>query len=81
VQCSYTLGRIDNHNIVLACLPSGGYGTSPATAVVSHLQANFPNVRVGLMVGIGGGVPSHTTDIRLGDVVVSKPAGTCGGVV
>ncbi|KAL3450047.1 hypothetical protein BJX65DRAFT_294294 [Aspergillus insuetus] len=64
-----------------SCLPSGGYGTSPATAVVSHLQANFPNVRVGLMIGIGGGVPSDTTDIRLGDVVVSKPTGTCGGVV
>ncbi|KAL3492255.1 hypothetical protein BJX62DRAFT_250805 [Aspergillus germanicus] len=78
VQFSYTLGKIDNNNIVLACLPSGRYGTSPATAVVTHLQANFPNVRVGLMVGIGGGVPSDTTDIQLGDVVVSKPTGTCG---
>ena len=33
------------------------------------------------MVGIGGGVPSTNDDIRLGDVVVSKPTGVLGGVV
>lgn len=33
------------------------------------------------MVGTAGGVPSDTADIRLGDVVVSKPTGTLGGVV
>jgi nucleoside phosphorylase len=34
------------------------------------------------MVGIAGGVPSpSTTDIRLGDVVVSKPTGVLPGVV
>lgn len=33
------------------------------------------------MVGIGGGVPTLGNDIRLGDVVVSKPSGTSGGVV
>jgi len=32
-------------------------------------------------VGIGGGVPSGDHDIRLGDVVVSKPEGTFGGVI
>ena len=32
------------------------------------------------MVGIGGGVPSINGDIRLGDVVVSKPTGSLGGV-
>ncbi|KAE8420282.1 hypothetical protein BDV36DRAFT_307001 [Aspergillus pseudocaelatus] len=31
----------------------------------------------GLMVGIGGGVPGKGNDIRLGDVVVSKPVGRC----
>ncbi|KAH6680743.1 hypothetical protein B0J14DRAFT_696095 [Halenospora varia] len=42
-----------------------------------------PLVRWGLclMVGIGGGVPSEDCDIRLGDVVVSKPHGQHGGVV
>ncbi|CAG5189832.1 uncharacterized protein ALTATR162_LOCUS12094 [Alternaria atra] len=31
--------------------------------------------------GIGGGVPSEEADVRLGDVVVSKPHKTHGGVV
>jgi nucleoside phosphorylase len=33
------------------------------------------------MVGVGGGVPSAEVDIRLGDVVVSQPQQTFGGVV
>jgi nucleoside phosphorylase len=33
------------------------------------------------MVGIGGGVPSGKADIRLGDVVVSKPTRDSGGVI
>lgn len=78
---SYTLGRVSGHNVVITCLPVGGYGTTSATAVISHMQSTFPNVRYALMVGIGGGVPSKDTDIRLGDVVVSKPTGTSGGVV
>ena len=34
---------------------------------------SFPNVRIGLVVGIGGGAPSPAHDIRLGDTVVSAP--------
>ena len=33
------------------------------------------------MVGIGGGAPSQHANIRLGDVVVSKPNENFGGVV
>ena len=33
----------------------------------------FPNIRIGLMVGIGGGAPSEHHDIRLGDVVLGAP--------
>ena len=33
------------------------------------------------MVGIGGGAPSSLKDVRLGDVVVSQPERTFGGVV
>jgi nucleoside phosphorylase/tetratricopeptide (TPR) repeat protein len=64
-----------------ACLPAGVYGTTSATAIVSHIKSTFPNIQYGLMAGIAGGVPSDTADIRLGDVVVSKPTGTLGGVV
>ncbi len=41
---------------------------------------SFPNVRIGLMVGIGGGAPSDKHDIRLGDIVVSTPGDGKGGV-
>ena len=78
---SYTLGRIGEHNVVIACLPSGRYGNTSATAVATQLLNTFPSTRFGLMVGIGGGVPNQNADIRLGDVVVSQPTGEHGGVV
>ncbi|KAE8131262.1 hypothetical protein BDV38DRAFT_288861 [Aspergillus pseudotamarii] len=79
----YTLGRVGSHNVVVACLPYGVYGTISTTSVVSHMVSTFPNIRFGfgLMVGIGGGVPSQSADIRLGDVVVSKPTSTSSGVI
>jgi len=78
---AYTLGDISGHNIVVACLPSGVYGVVSAATVAAHMRITFPSIRFGLMVGIGGGVPSTKNDIRLGDVVVSKPTGAFGGVV
>ncbi|KAL1392128.1 pfs domain-containing protein [Phyllosticta capitalensis] len=42
---------------------------------------SIPSIRFGLMVGIGGGIPAPGNDIRLGDVIVSKPEGNVGGVV
>jgi nucleoside phosphorylase len=78
---NYTLGCIGGHNVVLACLPAGVTGTISATRVVTQMLSNFKWLRFGLMVGIGGGVPSKDNDIRLGDVVVSKPIGSFGGVI
>ncbi|KAH8690924.1 hypothetical protein BGW36DRAFT_420317, partial [Talaromyces proteolyticus] len=77
----YTLGRIRKHNVVIAGLPNGKYGNTSATVVAMQLIAGFPSIRFGLMVGIGGGVPNKDADIRLGDIVVSKPTGSYGGVV
>jgi nucleoside phosphorylase len=77
----YTLGRIGEHNVVISCLPAGACGSNPATTVATQMLSNFESIRVGLMVGIGGGVPSTERDIRLGDVVVSKLGGMFGGVV
>ncbi|EWZ00274.1 hypothetical protein FOYG_00157 [Fusarium oxysporum NRRL 32931] len=66
---SYVLGSIKNHNVVIACLPTDQYGTNNAANVLSNMRRTFPNIEIGLMVGIGGGVPLKA-DIRLGDIVV-----------
>ena len=66
---TYTLGSVKGHNIVIACLPTAQYGTNNAAHVLTNLIRTFPSVRLALMVGIGGGVPSKA-DIRLGDIVV-----------
>lgn len=76
----YTLGRIGQHNVAVACLPAGVTGKSSASVVATNMLRSFP-IKIGLMVGIGGGVPSKSADIRLGDVVVSQPSGMHGGVV
>lgn len=78
---TYVLGSIGAHNVVVACLPAGVYGTTSAATVATQMLSSFGSIRFGLMVGIGGGVPSKEADIRLGDIVVSKPTGGFGGVV
>ncbi|OQV00398.1 hypothetical protein CLAIMM_05895 isoform 2 [Cladophialophora immunda] len=80
---SYVLGRMHGHNVVMACLPAGVYGTVSAATVANNMLRTFTGIRFGLMVGIGGGIPNvhKDVDIRLGDVVVSQPDGTHGGVV
>ncbi|KAL6887033.1 nucleoside phosphorylase domain-containing protein [Trichoderma evansii] len=77
----YTLGKIGKHNVVIAVLPDGEYGTSCAASVARDMMHSFPNIRIGLMVGIGGGAPSRKHDIRLGDIVVSAPRGGKSGVL
>ncbi|KAK1252117.1 hypothetical protein MKX08_003304 [Trichoderma sp. CBMAI-0020] len=78
---NYVLGRIGQHNVAMACLPAGVYGTTSATVVATEMLTAFPSIKFGLMVGIGGGVPSTQHDIRLGDVVVGKPQGNSAGVI
>lgn len=76
----YTLGKIGGHNVVMAALPKGEYGTTTAATVARDMLHSFPNVRIGLMVGIAGGAPTSKRDIRLGDIVVSSPEGGQSGV-
>ncbi|KAF5497478.1 Heterokaryon incompatibility protein 6, OR allele [Colletotrichum siamense] len=78
---SYTLGQIGRHNVVIAVLPNGTYGLTSAAVVARNMIMSFPNIRIGLMVGIGGGAPSPSHDIRLGDVVVSTPTDQYPGVL
>ncbi|KAE8417808.1 hypothetical protein BDV36DRAFT_283421 [Aspergillus pseudocaelatus] len=74
----YTLGSIGKHNVVIVCLPKGRYGTNSAATVATQMVRTFPSIKIGLMVGIGGGIPPK---VRLGDVVVSTPVGGFPGVV
>jgi len=76
----YTLGRVGKHKVVIAVLPDGEYGIAAAASVARDMLHSFPNVRIGLMIGIGGGAPSRKHDIRLGDIVVSAPRDGKGGV-
>ncbi|RAH71869.1 uncharacterized protein BO66DRAFT_409972 [Aspergillus aculeatinus CBS 121060] len=78
---AYTLGAISGHNVVIACLPAGTYGTTSAATVASSMVFTFGSMQHLLMVGIGGGVPSESNDVRLGDVVVSVPTPGCEGVI
>lgn len=68
---TYTLGEIGGHNIVLASLPSDGYGTVNAATVANNMHRTFPCIQDFLMVGIAGGAGiTGDVDVRLGDVVV-----------
>ena len=80
---TYSAGRVHGHNVVIACLPAGVDGTTAAATVANNMLRTFTGLRFALMVGIGGGIPDleNGIDIRLGDVVVSQPRGTNGGVI
>jgi nucleoside phosphorylase len=77
---NYTLGMIGKHNVVIAALPFGEYGISSAASVARDMVHTFPNIRIGLMVGVGGGAPGPGHDIRLGDVVVGVSRAGKGSV-
>ncbi|KAI4723790.1 ankyrin repeat protein [Aureobasidium sp. EXF-10728] len=78
---TYNLGTIFNHNVVIAGLPTAG--NCSAATVVAQMRNTYPRLRFGLLVGIGGGVPTKTDDgpIRLGHIVVSKPVGQHSGAL
>ena len=67
----YKLGEIGRHNVVVACLPQWNNGLTSAANVARDMLRTFTNLKFGLMVGIGGGVPTFH-DIRLGDIVVGS---------
>jgi nucleoside phosphorylase len=69
---SYSLGRIGRHNVVLAYMP--GIGKAASATVAASFRASFPSIRLGLVVGVCGGVPrdeNTNAEILLGDVIIS----------
>jgi nucleoside phosphorylase len=73
---------VGEYNVVIASLAAGAYGITSAATTAASLLTSLPSIRVSLLVGIGGGIarPDEDYDIRLGDVVVSQPGRTIGGV-
>lgn len=72
----YFFGEINQHKVVIACLPPGMPGITSANTLIQPLKQSFPNLIIHLFVGIGGGIPRNprpkdaNEDIHLGDVVV-----------
>jgi len=71
---------VGRHNIVVAVMPA--IGNNRAASVAIQLLNDFRPIRFEQLVGIGSGVPGEEDDdIRLGNVVISKPTATFSGVV
>ncbi|KAK6517938.1 SH3 and multiple ankyrin repeat domains protein 2 [Arthrobotrys conoides] len=69
----YTLGRIGSHNVAIAGPAKGMQGKVAIASVATRIPFTFRNIRISLVVGIGGGIPRSNRDVRLGDVVVGAP--------
>jgi hypothetical protein len=54
---AYFVGRLHDHNVVIACLPAGVDGLAAAATVAKDMLRTFKELRFGLLVGIGGGIP------------------------
>jgi Phosphorylase superfamily len=72
---TYNTGRLGHHNVVLAYMP--GMGKSTASAVGASFRSSFGGIKLGLVVGVCGGVPIGTDkekEVLLGDVIISTGA-------
>lgn len=68
----YTLGRIGTHNVVLVHM--AGMGKGVACQAASSARSSYPSIKLALIVGICGGVPSGDkfSGMILGDVIISS---------
>ncbi|UKZ73755.1 hypothetical protein TrVFT333_001405 [Trichoderma virens FT-333] len=69
---AYTTGKMCGHDVVLAFMP--GMGKVNSANVAAGFRASFPGIKLGLVVGICGGVPvgrDGEKEVLLGDVIIS----------
>ncbi|CAG8947649.1 unnamed protein product [Penicillium salamii] len=69
----YTRGRILEHNVVLVHMI--GPGKRCASEAAAGLRCTYPEIKLILVVGICGGVPSRSErkgELILGDIVISE---------
>ncbi|KAF1835698.1 kinesin light chain [Decorospora gaudefroyi] len=76
---TYICGTISGHAVVVATCPPGETGNVNAGRLTGSMFKTFPNIRMAVLVGIGGGIPHAKAPedpldgIHLGDVVVGWP--------
>ncbi|KAJ8609003.1 hypothetical protein MRB53_039362 [Persea americana] len=73
-QHQYVFGKINGHAVVMGCCPVETIGNEPSAALMSEMISMFKNLQFAVLVGVAGGVWTPEQDIRLGDIVVSKPS-------
>ncbi|KAL2844405.1 hypothetical protein BJX68DRAFT_269637 [Aspergillus pseudodeflectus] len=66
---AYRFGTIGDHNVVLVYMP--GMGKGHASSVSASFRSSFDRIRLAIIVGICGAVPTATEHgIYLGDVII-----------
>lgn len=76
---TYRCGAINGHAVVIATCSQGETGNVNAERLTGPMFKTFPNIRMVVLVGIGGGIPRSTLsndpleNLHLGDVVVGWP--------
>lgn len=71
---TYSTGAIGRHNVVLVHMPH--MGKVKAAGAAASCRSSFPNIKLAVLVGICAAVPfpTPTSEIILGDVIISKGA-------
>ncbi|KAH7370406.1 hypothetical protein BKA65DRAFT_488367 [Rhexocercosporidium sp. MPI-PUGE-AT-0058] len=80
ISTEYIAAKVGRHNVVIAVLLDGEYGTTSAAIVARDILHSFPNIKISLIVGISGGTLSLTHDIYFNNIMVSAPRDRKGGV-
>lgn len=80
-HAQYHFGKICGHNVVVVGFPAAEVGIAVSGTIAAEIRRDIPNLDVAFLVGIGGGLPSATRDIRLGDVAIAVPDKNHSGVI
>ena len=55
---TYTYGRIGSDHVLITCLENAQYGINSASDAADDMSSSFPMIRILLIVGIAGGIPT-----------------------
>ena len=78
---NYRLRRIDRQNVIIACLSFEVTSNTSAVIVTSHIRSIFSSIIFDLMINVNDEAPSVENDIRLNNIMISKPAETSNEVI